>query len=134
MRLALADRWAGGFVVESAAREGLVVQHAERTTSETFLELAPLVNAGLVELLDQPVLLRQLGDLQRSTRSGGRDRVEHRPGQHDDLAAAAALALVTAAAGLRRSGLRPNVILPNVKPSVEILEPPPQRMRSRSSF
>jgi hypothetical protein len=56
--------------------------------------------AGLTTLLDPDVseLLRELRGLERHRGPSGRDRVDHRPGQHDDLANAAAGALVLAAA------------------------------------
>jgi hypothetical protein len=124
------DRWAGGFVVEAFARERIVVQHSEATTSDLFLEMVPLVNANMVELLDAPRLLHQLASLQRSVRCGGRDRVDHRPTGHDDLAASAAGACVMAAAGLRRGGLRP-VAVTLEKPVVEVVPAPPQKIRAR---
>jgi hypothetical protein len=61
--------------------------------------LLALVNSGRVMLLDDALVLGQLRALERRTRSGGRDSVGHRPGGHDDVAAAAAGALVLAAHG-----------------------------------
>ena len=48
------------------------------------------MNAGTVELPDLPELLRELRGLERRRGSSGRDRVDHRPGSHDDLANATA--------------------------------------------
>ena len=60
----------------------------------------PLINAGPghVQLLDEPELLRELRGLERRLGSGGRDRVDHGPGAHDDRAnsAAGVLTLLTA--------------------------------------
>jgi hypothetical protein len=117
-RALVADKWGGGFVVESFAREGIAVEHSELTTSDTFLELVPLVNAHLVEICDSPRLLAQLSNLQRST-GRGRDHVEHRRGQHDDLAAAMAGAVVRAAVGLRGVARRLGVEFSTEKPTVE---------------
>ena len=61
-----------------------------------YLELLPLVNAGAVALLDDDHLLRELRGLERRRGTAGRDRVDHRPGAHDDRAIAAAGALVAA--------------------------------------
>jgi hypothetical protein len=59
----------------------------------------PTINAGLVELLDDAELLRELRGLERRRGSSGRDRVDHRPGAHDDRAnAVAGLAHITASA------------------------------------
>jgi hypothetical protein len=43
-----------------------------------------------VELLDDEHLLRELRGLERRRGSSGRDRVDHRPGSHDDRANAVA--------------------------------------------
>src|SRR5262249_48589778 len=44
-----------------------------------------LFTSGVVELLDVPQLRTQLLLLERRTRSGGRDTVDHPRGAHDDL-------------------------------------------------
>src|SRR5262249_42602897 len=67
-----------------------------RDTSATYLEFLPLVNAGACVLLDLPDLLRELRGVERRRGSSGRDRVDHRPGAHDDRAVACAGALVRA--------------------------------------
>ena len=43
-----------------------------------------------IELLDKPQLIKELCQLERRTRSGGRDVIDHPPGAHDDLANAVA--------------------------------------------
>jgi len=53
-------------------------------------------------LLDVPRLASQLCGLERRTARGGKDSIDHGPGAHDDLANAAAGALLLAAA---RQGL-----------------------------
>jgi hypothetical protein len=70
------DRYAPGFVAEIFRVHNITYRPAERTTSETFLELLPLVNAGAVRLLDDPELLRELRGLERRRGQSGRDRVE----------------------------------------------------------
>ncbi len=54
------------------------------------------MNSGRVLLLDIPRLEAQLIALERRTTRVGRDLVDHPPGGHDDVANAAAGALVTA--------------------------------------
>ena len=44
-----------------------------------------------IELLDDPRLIAQLCSLERRTARGGRDSIDHPPGQHDDLANVAAI-------------------------------------------
>ena len=58
------------------------------------LELLPLLNSRRLELPDDARLLGQLQALERRAGSTGRDVVDHPPGAHDDVANAAAGALV----------------------------------------
>jgi hypothetical protein len=51
-----------------------------------YAELLPRLTSGEVELLDNDLLVTQLAALERRTRSGGRDVIDHPPGGHDDLA------------------------------------------------
>jgi hypothetical protein len=81
------DRFAGEFPVSAFRQHGIRAAVAAKSTSEHHLGLLPLVNAGRVRLLDDPTLLRELRGLERRTGSG-RDRVDHRRGAHDDVAAA----------------------------------------------
>ena len=133
VRTATADQWSLDTITAEARRHGVAIERSEHSTSDDFLEFAACINGGLVELPDHGELRHQLEALQRSTRTGGRDRVEHRRGEHDDLAAAVARACVEAAAGLRRSTLRP-IAIPTERPTVEVTvpTPPPQRARTRA--
>jgi hypothetical protein len=45
-----------------------------------------MISSGSIELLDIKRLISQLTQLERRTRSGGKDLVTHYPGSHDDLA------------------------------------------------
>jgi len=92
-----ADRYALGYVKEAFARDSVIVRNSEQSASEIYLAFAPAVANGTVELLDSKRLIAQLGGLERRTRSGGKDMIDHYPGGHDDLAAAAAGACVRAA-------------------------------------
>jgi hypothetical protein len=51
-----------------------------------YAELLPRLTSAEVELLDNELLITQLSLLQRRTRSGARDSIDHPPGGHDDLA------------------------------------------------
>lgn len=102
-RRVFGDRYAPGFVAEAFRRAGVEYGAAPRSTSDGYLELLPHVNAGAVLLLDDPALLRELRGLERRRGAAGRDRVDHRPGAHDDRACAAAGALVLASARRRES-------------------------------
>lgn len=97
---AVADRWAGQFPVEQMGKSGITVTPSERTKSDIYREVLPLINSGSVELLDHPRLLAQLGSLERRTARGGKDSIDHAPGGHDDVVNAAAGALVLASAAM----------------------------------
>jgi hypothetical protein len=91
------DRYAPGLIADLFRQRGIACQVAERDTSQTFIELLALINSRGAMLLDDPSLLGELRRLERRP-SGGRDHVGHSVRGHDDLAAAAAGALVAAAA------------------------------------
>jgi hypothetical protein len=58
--------------------------------SVLYVELLPRLTSGEIELLDNETLIFQLCSLQRRTRSGGRDSIDHPLNQHDDVANCAA--------------------------------------------
>ena len=92
------DKYAGEFPREQFRKHGIEYRVAEKSRSELYLELLPVVTSGQCELLDNARLTTQLCSLERRT-GRGRDSVDHAPGSHDDLANAAAGALVLALAG-----------------------------------
>lgn len=96
------DRYAPGFVEDGFQKHGITYQQSPRNTSANYLEFLPLINSGAVVVLDQPALLRELRGLERRRGTGGRDRVDHKPGSHDDRAVACAGSLVLASARTRK--------------------------------
>jgi hypothetical protein len=88
------DRYAGEWPRERFREHRVTYTPSERTKSELYGELLPLLNSGAVELLDCPRLSAQLCSLERRTARGGKDSIDHPPGGHDDLVNAAAGALV----------------------------------------
>ena len=90
------DRYAGTWPTEAFRKEGITVKPSERTRSEIYLALLPMVMSGQVELLDHPRLLKQLASLERRKGRQGKDSVDAPPRQHEDVANAAAGALVLA--------------------------------------
>jgi hypothetical protein len=100
------DRWGAEWVVEAFEKNGVMYTQSEKVKADIYLSLLPAVNSRQVELLDHKKLLAQLAGLERRTRSGGKDLVDHRPGGlHDDVANAAAGALVLVAGGAGEYGL-----------------------------
>jgi len=84
------DKYAGGWVENAFRENGITYRAAEKNKSEIYLEFLPLLAQGRVELLDDKKLVAELRGLERRTRSGGRDSVDHGPGGHDDIANATA--------------------------------------------
>jgi hypothetical protein len=90
------DKYAGAFCSERFERLGIRYKASERSKSDIYRELLPLLNSKCIELLDNPRLMAQLAGLERRTARGGKDSIDHAPGGHDDLINAAAGALVLA--------------------------------------
>jgi hypothetical protein len=83
---ATADNYAAEFVTQAGKSHGIMIERAEKPKSQLYLELLPLITSDEIELLDDEASIAQLANLERRTRSGGRDVIDHPPGQHDDLA------------------------------------------------
>lgn len=90
------DRYAGEWPRERFRSHGIRYEASERVKSQIYRELVAPVNAKRVELLDLPALRAQLVGLERRVARGGNDSIDHAPGGRDDLANAAAGALVLA--------------------------------------
>jgi hypothetical protein len=80
------DHYGGEWPRETFQKQGISYFLADKHRSDLYLELLPLVNAARIDILDIPELLRELRSLERRRGTYGRDRVDHRPGGHDDLA------------------------------------------------
>jgi hypothetical protein len=91
------DRYAAGYAADEWTRCGIKYVPSERTTSENYLAGLPLLLNGRGRLVDSHRLRSQLGGLERRVHPGGRESIDHAPGQHDDLCASAIGALVLAA-------------------------------------
>jgi hypothetical protein len=90
------DRYGGEWPREAFARHRISYRTSDRTRSDIYRDLLPALNSRTVALLDSPKLVAQLCSLERRTSRGGRDLIDHAPGQHDDLINAAAGALLLA--------------------------------------
>ncbi len=99
------DRYAGEWPREQFRKLNVTYKLSDRPKSDIYRELLPLLNSGKVELLDLPRLTVQLCGLERRTARGGRDSIDHSPNAHDDVANAAAGALVLAAGRLGGAAL-----------------------------
>jgi hypothetical protein len=130
------DRYGGEWPVERFSEHGIAYETSERTKSDIYRELLPLLNSRKVDLLDHSRLVNQLCSLERRTARGGRDSIDHPPGAHDDLINAAAGALVLAAGKddpvsliLRMMGRDPNAPAPPAPaPPARPPQPRPQTL------
>src|SRR5262249_14600178 len=97
------DRNAIGLVIEEFDKNGITYIAVEGSDgesmdkSEIYIEFLHLVNQGAVRLLDHADMLREVRNLIRKPSPGGKDRVDHPSGGHDDYANAGAGACVLAA-------------------------------------
>ena len=117
----IGDRYGGEWPREQFRRHGVNYEPSERTKSQLYVDLLPLVNSRAVDLLDHDKTVLQLVGLERRTGRGGKDSIDHGPGGHDDVAnaVAGALSLASALTGTHRDFKRQR--LP--PPSVPILVP-----------
>jgi hypothetical protein len=89
-----ADKWGGDWVGEAFRKVGITITPSAKPKADLYRELLPLLNAKRCTLLDNPRLAAQLVGLERRVARGGRDSIDHAPGQHDDLANSVAGALL----------------------------------------
>lgn len=90
LRRVTGDNYAAEFVCRAFESSGLKYTKAEKPKSQLYAELLPRMCSGEIELLDHPILITQLAGLERRTRSGGKDIIDHPSGGHDDVANAVA--------------------------------------------
>src|SRR5205814_6617301 len=79
------DAFGGETFRQDFSEAGISYRVASMTKSELYEQLEPKINAGEVELLDEPVMIDQLlGLVMRGT------KIDHQSGEHDDRINAAA--------------------------------------------
>jgi hypothetical protein len=84
------DRYAGAWPEQEFLKWGITYIASDKDKSAIYLDFLPLVLSSRVELLENKTLSAELRSLERRTRKGGRDLVDHPPKLHDDLANACA--------------------------------------------
>jgi hypothetical protein len=104
------DRYGAEWVVEAFGKCGVDYKHSERARSEIYADCLPLFTSGRARLLDSKRLIGQFCALERRASSQGRDKIDHPANAHDDLANAAAGALVEASSGKAPMKISPEVI------------------------
>jgi hypothetical protein len=119
------DRYGAAWVRDRFAAHGVTYEPSERSKSEIYRELLPILNSERCRLLDVPKLEGQLTSLERrTTRGTGKETIDHpqMKGAHDDVANAVAGAIVSV-----NSVSRPIVISPELRE----LAKQPRRGRSQ---
>jgi hypothetical protein len=84
-RVVTGDNYSAEWVSQAFVKQGVSYHRSDKPKSQLYLELLPRICSGEVELLDDEVLISQLCGLERRCRSGGKDIVDHAPGQKDDV-------------------------------------------------
>ena len=79
------DNYAGDFANAAFQNHHIRYEKCEKNKSALYAELLPVLCSGEIELLDNAQLVKELCDLERRTRSGGKDVIDHAPGAKDDL-------------------------------------------------
>ena len=80
------DNYAGEFPVSMFRAHGIKYEASEKNRSDIYIDTGPLLTAGVARLIDMPRLTAQLRQLERRAHPSGRDKVNHGPGGHDDIA------------------------------------------------
>ena len=111
------NRFGGEWAREQFRKRGISYRLSDRTKNELYRDLLPVLNSGRIELLDQSRLLNQLSNLERRTGRSGRDRINHPPGQRDDIINAVAGAAMLVA---RQSAYVPLALINRHRPDSEL--------------
>lgn len=130
IRKATGDKYAAQWVVDAFRKVGIEYAHSELDRSAIYLEALPLFTSGRVRLLDNKRLANQFASLERRTSPGGKDRVDHGPGGHDDVCNSAALALAMRA---RDPLVIPPDVLAKAAMPTQYSRLRPRRSRGRST-
>lgn len=84
------DRFGGEFAREPLRRFGQKYRLCERSKSEIYRDVLPILNSGRAELLDHERMINQFCLLERRTARGRSDVIDHPARAHDDLCNAVA--------------------------------------------
>jgi hypothetical protein len=96
------DRYAGEWPREQFGKRNITYRPSEKVKSDIYRDMLPILNSRRCQLLDIPRLISQFHGLERRTARGGKDSIDHGPGQHDDIANAVAGAIVLASHHVRK--------------------------------
>lgn len=109
LRQVTGDRYGGEWPREQFRDCGIDYRIADNAKSDIYVECLSWINSRKVQLLDNSIMINQFKRLERHRGRGGRDIVDHPPKGHDDVANAAAGALMLLADALP-TGIAPRSI------------------------
>jgi hypothetical protein len=87
------DHYAGNWPRERWQDEKMEYEVSKVDKTKVYRDALPIITSGECELLDHPVLIHQLRELERRLTPKGQTIITHPPGGHDDYANAACGAL-----------------------------------------
>jgi hypothetical protein len=105
---ATGDHYAKLWPVEVFRRHGVRYEQHAQPKSDLYAALLPLINSRRIDFFDLPSLIGQTCALERSTRHGSAEKIDHPPHGHDDVinAVAGVASLCTRATGYSLETLR----------------------------
>jgi hypothetical protein len=133
------DKYGGEWPSEEFKKYGITYEASERTKSELYVEVLPLINSQKVTLLDHSRLISQFCGLERRTSRAGRDSIDHAPGSHDDICNAVSGVLVAVAGktpnveAWLRYGAAAHVLNQQLAQQLGVWAPVPLRRRGRAA-
>jgi hypothetical protein len=84
------DRYAGSWPADEFNRHGIETKISEQAKSGLYMDSLNALNSGQVELPPDETMVRQFLNLERRTRRGGGESIDHPVGGHDDRSNACA--------------------------------------------
>jgi hypothetical protein len=104
LRRVVGDNYSAEFTASAFTSHGIRYSISDRPKAALYRELLPRLCSSEIELLDDECLINQLAGLERRTRSGGQDIIDHPPNGKDDVANAVAGVATLAGRGRRIVG------------------------------
>ena len=90
VRKVVGDRYAGEFPRELFRKQNVEYRCSDKTKSDLYRDLLPLLNSGRIVLPKSERLVNQLCGLERRVARSGKDSIDHAPSSKDDVANAVA--------------------------------------------
>ncbi|MBI1650119.1 hypothetical protein [Hyphomicrobium sulfonivorans] len=84
------DRYASEWPREQFRNHGIAYDVSQKTRSDLYRDMLPVLNSGKADLLDNAKLIAQIVSLERRVSRGGREIIDAPPGGHEDLCNAVA--------------------------------------------